>query len=128
MVSPFIEQPNDWLLKSERDLNGAKSMYRDTYYDLSVYHSQQCVEKALKGYLCFQNHALLKSHDLRILLRPCITYDTDFNNIVKETLDINELDVKFRYPAPLFEPPEAAALEAIENAETVLDFVKSKII
>jgi hypothetical protein len=28
----------------------------------------------------------------------------------------------------VFEPPEAATLEAIENAETVLDFVKSKII
>lgn len=128
MVSQFIEQPNDWLLKAERDLNGAKSMYRDTYYDLAVYHAQQCAEKALKGYLCFQNHILLKSHDLRILLRPCITYDTDFNNIVRETLNINELDVKFRYPTALFEPPEAATLEAIKNAETVLNFVKSKII
>jgi HEPN domain-containing protein len=43
-------------------------------------------------------------------------------------LDINELDVKYRYPTALFEPPEAATLEAIKNAETVLDFVKNKII
>ena len=128
MVSPFIEQPSDWLSKSERALNGAKSMYRDTYYDLSVYHSQQCVEKALKGYLCLQNHVLLKTHDLRILLRACISYDTDFNNIVNEALNINELDVKFRYPAHIFEPPEVATLQVIEQAETVLDFVKSKII
>ena len=103
-------------------------MYRDNYYDLSVYHSQQCVEKALKGYLCFRNHVLLKTHDLRILLKPCISYDADFNNIVREALNINELDIRFRYPAPMFEPPKAATFEAIEQAETVLNFVKTKII
>jgi HEPN domain-containing protein len=128
MVSTYIEQPQDWLWKSERDLNGAKSLYRSTYYDLSVYHCQQCVEKALKGYLCHKGHQILKTHDLGILIKACITYDIDFRNIEIECLSVDQLDVRFRYPTAQFEPPEAATLEAIENAETVLDFVKNKII
>lgn len=128
MVSTYIEQPHDWLWKSERDLNGAKAMLEKTYYDLSVYHSQQSAEKGLKGYLYYKGHQLLKTHDLGVLVKVCISYDVDFNNIELECLNVDQLDVKFRYPAALLEPPEVATLEAIENAEAVLNFVKSKII
>jgi HEPN domain-containing protein len=128
MVSTYIEQPQDWLWKSERDLNGAKALFAINYYDLSVYHCQQSVEKALKGYLCYKGHPILKTHDLGILIKTCITYDIDFRNIEIECLSVDQLDVRFRYPTSQFEPPEAATLEAIESAKTVLDFVKNKII
>jgi HEPN domain-containing protein len=128
MVSTYIEQPQDWLWKSQRDLNGAKSLFSDTFYDLSVYHCQQCVEKALKGYLCYKGHQILKTHDLGILIKTCITYDIDFRTIEIECLNVDQLDVRFRYPTAQFEPPESATIDAIKNAETVLNFVKSKII
>jgi HEPN domain-containing protein len=128
MVSTYIEQPQDWLWKSERDLKGAKVLFEDAFYDLTVYHCQQCVEKALKGYLCYKGHQILKTHDLGILIKTCITYDIGFRNIEIECLNVNQLDVRFRYPTAVFEPPEAATIDAIKNAEIVLNFVKSKII
>ena len=118
----------DWLLKAERDLNGSKSLFRDTYFDLSSYHTQQCVEKALKGYLLFQNHEIVKTHDLIRLLMLCINYEADFINLRAEISNLNGFDTKFRYPDTIFDPPESAILQAISDAETVLNFVNSKII
>jgi HEPN domain-containing protein len=102
-------------------------MLRENYYDLSVYHVQQCVEKSLKGLLCFYHHESIKTHDLRILLRTCLQYEASLSDIRVEVLSINELDVKFRYPSSVFEPPEAATKEAVEYAELIFEFVKSKI-
>ena len=118
----------EWLLKAERDLNGSKSLFRDTYFDLSAYHTQQCVEKALKGYLVWRGHGLLKTHNLDVLPSECRNYESDFLDLESEIDNLNGFDTKFRYPDAIFEPPEAETLEAIEQAETVLDFVKSKII
>ena len=118
----------EWLLKAQRDLNGAKSLFRDSYFDLSAYHTQQCVEKALKGYLVFQNHEVLKTHDLTKLLVICINYEADFINLRMEVSNLNGFDTKFRYPDTIFEPPESAIFQAISDAETALNFVKNKII
>ncbi len=126
MALGFIEQPREWLRKAERDLNGSRSMFRDTYYDLAVYHVQQCAEKAFKGYLCSKEHELLKTHDLRMLLNACEKYDAEFNEIRFEALNINALDVKFRYPAPIFEPPMEATEEVIAFGQIILDFVVNK--
>ena len=128
MVSTFIAQPNDWLAKAERDLLGAITMHRSNLYDLSVYHTQQSAEKALKGYLCYKNHGLLKTHDIGILLKACKSYDNDFSNIEITALQLNQLDIRFRYPVPIFDPPESATLQAISDAESVLNFVRNKII
>ena len=128
MVSTFTAQPSDWLAKSERDLLGAITMHRTNLYDLAVYHTQQSAEKALKGYLCYKNHDLLKTHDIGILLKACKFYDNDFSNIEVTALQLNQLDVRFRYPVPIFEPPESVTLQAISDAESVLNFVKNKII
>ncbi len=118
----------EWLLKAERDLNGSKVLFRDKLFDLSAYHTQQCVEKALKGYLVWEGHPILKTHNLAVLLGECKNYASDFSVLEVEIDNLNGFDTKFRYPDTVFEPPEAATLEAIENAETVLDFVKNKII
>jgi HEPN domain-containing protein len=118
----------EWLLKAERDLTGSKTLFRDKLFDLSAYHTQQCVEKALKGYLVYVGHPLVKTHDLDVLLVKCKNYASDFSDLDLEIDNLNGFDTKFRYPDTIFEPPEASTLEAINNAETVLNFVKSKII
>ena len=78
--------------------------------------------------MVYVGHPILKTHNLDVLLVKCKTYALDFSDLDVEIDNLNGFDTKFRYPDTVFEPPEAATLEAIENAETVLDFVKSKII
>jgi HEPN domain-containing protein len=53
-----------WLLKAENDLTAAKVLYEAACYDVAIYHTQQCGEKALKGFLAFKMHPLIKIHDL----------------------------------------------------------------
>jgi HEPN domain-containing protein len=84
-----IAMHEEWLLKAERDLNGSKSLFRDNFFDLSAYHTQQCVEKALKGYLVWKGHPLLKTHNLEVLLGHCKSYEPDFSNLDIEINNIN---------------------------------------
>ena len=78
--------------------------------------------------MVFQNHEVLKTHDLTKLLVTCINYEADFINLRMEVSNLNGFDTKFRYPDTIFEPPESAILQAISDAETALIFVNSKII
>ena len=43
----------DWLLKAERDLDTAKVLLENAFHDTAIYHTQQCAEKALKGYCVY---------------------------------------------------------------------------
>lgn len=60
----------NWLNKARRDLLSAKRLARgsEPYLDTAVYHCQQCVEKAVKGWLAFHDLAFEKTHDLRLLV------------------------------------------------------------
>jgi HEPN domain-containing protein len=46
-----------WLVKARRDLLSAKRLARgsDPYLDAAIYHCQQCVEKAVKGWLVYHD-------------------------------------------------------------------------
>ncbi len=43
----------EWLFKAEHDLKSAELLLQsvEPLYDIIVYHTQQCAEKALKAYL-----------------------------------------------------------------------------
>jgi HEPN domain-containing protein len=102
-------------------------------YRPAVYHSQQCAEKALKAYLIYKLHPLVKVHDLIALTRLCKRYDPDFNNFLDLALSLDGLDVEYRYPVDdgssiFHQPLEDKVQESLDNAKEILDFVKSKCI
>jgi len=47
------QEVQQWLIKSEHDLQAAQLLFdsQASLLDVVVYHCQQAVEKALKGYL-----------------------------------------------------------------------------
>ena len=60
----------EWIEKAEHDFLAAKREYsarNNPLYDISCFHSQQCVEKYLKGYLEENGIAFIKTHDLVVL-------------------------------------------------------------
>lgn len=73
MENYSIKSHNKWLLKAKNDLEASKLLYKADYLDIAIYHTQQCAEKSLKGFLAFLKQPLIKSHDLVALVRKGLT-------------------------------------------------------
>ena len=63
------EETERWLKQSKRDLISAKNSLNSKDYYVSVFMSQQSVEKALKAFLIEKHKQLIKIHDVIILGR-----------------------------------------------------------
>ncbi len=118
----------EWLLKAKRDLDTANALLEKAYYDTAIYHTQQCAEKALKGYCVYKLQPLIKTHDLEKILKVCIDLDNAFQQLDLFATYLNGLDVRFRYPDIEFEPEETEVVETIDWAKQILDFVINKCI
>ena len=123
-----------WLLKAERDLLSAEELFKVRYFDTSIYHTQQCAEKALKGFLVYKELPIQKTHDLIVLLKKCEKLDADFDDIKNPAYGLLGLDVEYRYvddddsEVEINEPEEIQVKSSIEYAREILNFVVDKCI
>ena len=118
----------EWLLKAQRDLDTAKAILEKAYHDTAIYHTQQCAEKALKGYCVYRFQPLIKTHDLEKILNICISLESSFQQLDILAISLNGLDVRFRYPDVEFEPEADEVADAISWSNIILDFVKTKCV
>ena len=114
-----------WLIKSEHDLQAAQLLFdtQASLLDVVVYHCQQSVEKALKGYLSFQDVRFPKTHNLSVLLVSCISFNQSFSSFYEIAETLTPYATEFRYPSDVIEPEREEAEEAIAMAGTVVKFV-----
>ena len=117
-----------WLYKAEEDLGSAQYLLGGNFYSTAIYHTQQAAEKAFKAYCVYVNIAIPRTHNLDILCQLCQSTGTDFSNIYLYAIDLNGLDVAFRYPNVQLEPTQIDVQNAIQLASDILDFVKSKCV
>jgi HEPN domain-containing protein len=118
----------EWLLKAKRDLDTSKALLEKAYNDTAIYHTQQCAEKALKGYCVYRLQPLIKTHDLEKILNICARLDSSFLTLDILATSLNGLDVRFRYPDIEFEPDTMEVQDAINWAEQILNFVETKCV
>ena len=118
----------DWLLKAKRDLDTAKVLLENAFHDTAIYHTQQCAEKALKGYCVYRSQPLIKTHDLDKILNICIRLDSSLSELDILATSLNGLDVRFRYPDVEFEPNAYEVADAIDWSERILNFVVAKCV
>lgn len=122
-----MEIHEEWLAYADEDLQLADLALGGNLLKGAVYHAQQGVEKSLKGYLSFKGQPLQKTHNLRILVQLCLDHDTIFSEILVDTLELNGLDVAFRYPGESSEILELDyAQQIVESAWRIWQFVKNK--
>jgi HEPN domain-containing protein len=124
-----IKLHEKWLSKSKNDLKSSNKLVKgeEPVLDTAIYHTQQCAEKALKAFLAFKEHELIKTHDLVFLVDVCGEYDPEFANLTDDAEKLNPYSTLFRYPDIVLEPEEADVLEAIKMAQALLTFVEQKI-
>lgn len=129
MESYCMSKHKAWLAKAGSDLRSAIKLSRDDddTLDTTVYHTQQCAEKALKAYLVFKNQRVQRTHDLQKILELCSQYDASFKQLLSDALDLLPYAIYSRYPDDYFSIDREEALEAIKKAKNILSFVKNKI-
>ena len=115
-----LKVAKDWLGLATKDIIGAKAL-RDMgegFFALSVFHSQQAAEKALKAYLVFNSIRVPKSHDIGDLLALIELKDKNFADLLKPCQDLTDYAVAYRYPDAQKKPlTQQAVTEAISQAE-----------
>ena len=72
-----------WMKKARQDLKSAKVLFSgtDPVLDTAVYHTQQCAEKALEAFLDSNNHPVVRTHDLSVLVDLCVEISPVFTNL-----------------------------------------------
>ena len=117
-----------WIIKAKSDLKAAKLLrYDEETWDATVFHTQQCAEKALKAFLDFSKKPITKTHDLELLVALCSKIDSHFEGLKMKAATIKPYATKFRYPDDLLHPDACDVDEAINCAEYIFNFVKQKL-
>lgn len=121
MSDPKFELTKSWLKKSKRDLETALRLSRepDPYSDTAIYHYQQCAEKALKGFVVFNNIRFEKAHDLSVLLQLIIPINEKFSSLIDEADTLTPYSTTFRYPGEDIEPTKEEFDEIAKSTNNI---------
>jgi len=115
----------EWIIKAEHDLLSAKTLFEVGLYDTAMFHTQQCAEKSLKGFLAFHSKPIQKIHNLVVLNEQCKQIELSFGQLQSAVLFLNNRDTGFRYPSEELNPTHEEITQAISFTENVFSFVKS---
>ena len=118
-----------WLVKADDDLRGAE-------LDLAaspplsgdaLFHCQQAVEKALKGFLTLHDRPFRKTHDLDELATECEQLDDSLVGILDRARDLTPFAWRFRYPGDDEPPPATEIVEALALARDVVEEIRLRL-
>jgi len=119
----------EWIKYSQNDLISARHLFDNLYpkqTEVACYLSQQCAEKALKGYLFYKGTEPPRTHNLVELCQMCMNHDNTFAEILDACADLTPYGVAVRYPNELA-VDDAIAKAAIDKAQQVYDFCFERV-
>ena len=125
------EDVEHWLEFASEDLKMAELAQKEKIYNQVCFHSQQCVEKAIKASILHQGRVYPRSHKLADLLAEL--HDEKFGSLKDEIILLDRFYIPARYPdalpgiLPEGLPGEPDAEEALKTAQKVLESVKAEI-
>ena len=124
-MDPKLEMTRQWLMLADDDLRLARFILDgdDPIYWAAAFHSQQCAEKALKGFLTFHDIRAKKSHEIDYLLELCCLVNPDFEQFKQTAGKLTEYAVDSRYPVPRHYASDEDAKRAIETARGIYEFI-----
>jgi len=89
-----------WFNKANNDLIAGKYIISmpDPLADIICFHSQQAVEKYLKGFLAYHKLEIPRTHELEELISLCEGIDTEFSRLYEISSELSSYAVDVRYP------------------------------
>jgi HEPN domain-containing protein len=128
----LVAETKAWFTKAANDLRAAAHEFSAVPPLLGdiVFHCQQAVEKAMKGFLTWHNRPFRKTHSLEEVGEQCLKIDQTLKPIVDRAVPLTEYAWKFRYPGVPDEPEEPSMSEVQEGlacAREVYEAVLSRL-
>lgn len=109
----------DWIYHACLDSMAAETLAGDKkLYDCAAFHCQQCIEKALKGYLLYKSRHLLDGHNLTWLCKQAAMMDERFIEWIAESAILNRYYIETRYPADIPLEIDAQTMEQLIGMST----------
>jgi HEPN domain-containing protein len=125
------ETAKRWLAFAQEDLRMAELAWAEGIFNQVCFHAQQCVEKAIKGWLEQQGRILPRTHrmaDLLVLLPPDLM--GELSNALRL---LDRFYILTRYPDALPDvlaggmPEQRDAEEALELAQGALQRIEAAL-
>jgi HEPN domain-containing protein len=112
-----------WLSKARLDVRSAEHALTASppLMEDATFHSQQAIEKAMKGFLTWHDVPFRKTHSLEELGQQCIELEATLERLVDEAAPLTEYAWKFRYPGEYEAPTRDEAENALKIAGAVVD-------
>ncbi len=115
----------DWLERAECDLDSARIL-KDNDGDNcnAAFHCQQCIEKALKGYLLCKTGKHVDGHNLTFLCRSACRIERRFDEWLDESTSLNRYYIETRYPTDVgFDITDRELEKVYKMARDMYEFI-----
>jgi len=125
------EEAKRWIEFAGEDLKIAELALKEKLYNQACFHSQQCVEKILKGFIIFKGEIYPKTHKLVDIISKI--GKSPFDNLKDEIMLLDRFYILTRYPnalpgtLPEGLPSEKDAIESLEIAKRVFEIAKKEM-
>lgn len=118
----LVAETREWLQKAALDLRGARIDLdaRPPLLEDALFHCQQAVEKALKGFLAWHDVAFQKTHSLEKLGAICEQVEPTLKAVVDPAVPLTEFAWAFRYPGDHPAPTAEEARQGFDTAQRVV--------
>jgi len=118
-----------WLRSARRDLGAGSHDLKaqPPFTGDAMFHAQQAVEKALKGYLAWHEIPFRRTHDLRELFQACSTVDPSLEPIGARGEALSPFAWVFRHPGETEEPTIKEARAALKLARDTVRALASRL-
>jgi HEPN domain-containing protein len=124
-----LKDTQDWLARSDEDLRNAghdltavPPFIRD-----ALFHTQQAVEKACKGFLAWHDRPFRKIHNLEELGSLCAAVEDGLAGLAGQAAPLNKYAVRFRYPGEPYSPTIEEAREALALAGRIIEDILARL-
>src|SRR5437879_377766 len=118
-----------WFIKANDDLREAEFVLtaNPPFIGSSLFHSEQAVEKATKGFLTWHDKPFL-TDDLEQLRSLCVEVDPSTADALTDIHLLTEYAFRFRYPNDLAEPTFEQATETLRFAARVVGAILARVV
>jgi len=128
-MDPKVELAKQFLMRADDDLQISEIIMDESepIYWAIAFHAQQCAEKALKGLLTFHDIRAGKMHDIGGLLKLGLPVLSGLEKFTEQASTLTAYAVDSRYPVQYGDVSKKEAIEALEMARTIYEFVLSSL-